>query len=279
MCPTSATWQDKVRELCDRILNGMGDDAVYVDQTAAMQAVMCCDRGHSHRPGGGHWWTESQLNLLDHIGKVRSPEKGYTSECNAENYMKRLHGYLTWVWGREGQVPAFSAVYSDRIVMFGRVSDAASDMTGFRLFFAQSLLFGEQLGWISPDAFLNSPEKGYIIEIAKIREEFTKYFYSGQMLHPPVISGDNPTLITRDIATAYLMFTSPAVIGAIWEKGDKRLLLIANADEKEHAAEIDILTKDNSTLQFAWDGNREIAMTDGRFALTVPAKKVLCAEF
>ena len=42
-----------------------------------------------------------------------------TTECSADPYMKHLGGYLSWLWVKNNQVPAFPAIFSDKVISFG----------------------------------------------------------------------------------------------------------------------------------------------------------------
>ena len=112
MCPSTALWQEKVKSIVDKLVNDIGFDGVYMDQIAAAKPQLCCDRTHEHLPGGGTWWCESYYNLIDHVSRLQDPTV-LATECTAEMFMKHLQGYLSWLWVKNQQVPAFPVLYSD----------------------------------------------------------------------------------------------------------------------------------------------------------------------
>lgn len=65
MCPFTAYWQDQIAEVCDKLVNFFGVDAVYIDQVASAGAPRCWDPTHGHEVGGGNYWTEGYYSMLD----------------------------------------------------------------------------------------------------------------------------------------------------------------------------------------------------------------------
>tara|TARA_A100001015_G_scaffold176809_1_gene196589 strand:- start:136 stop:522 length:387 start_codon:yes stop_codon:yes gene_type:complete len=59
------------------------------------------------------------------------------------------------------------------------------------------LVFGEQIGWISPDILKEDKPADFLRKIAQTRYKLIDYFVDGQMLGPPIIQGDIPN-ITAD---------------------------------------------------------------------------------
>ncbi len=151
MCPTTEVWRNKVHEIVGRLTNECGVKAVYIDQVAAASPQLCCDRSHGHPTGGGDWWTAGYWEMLNRIHKDLPPDRMLTTECNAEPYAHVFDGYLTWHWQYDGQVPAFPAVYGGALQMFGRAyrGGATKDLA-LRMKAGQQLVFGEQIGWLSP---------------------------------------------------------------------------------------------------------------------------------
>jgi hypothetical protein len=216
MCPTTAIWQEKQQEICDWLMNKIGVDAVYLDQIAAGEPRLCMNRSHGHRTGNGAWWYYGYYNLLQHLRRITPPDHGYTTEANAEPYMSIMDSFLTWYWVQDGEVPAYPAIYAGYVGMFGRCYSADPDH--LRILAGQSLCFGEQIGWIAPTNYLNSPFKDYFRKVARARHAHTDTLANGRMLRPPVLTGDIPTLT----APCYLgdadVLVSPAVISGLWQR-------------------------------------------------------------
>ncbi len=237
MCPSTACWQEKIVEIVNKLLNEVGVNAVYIDQIAAAKPNMCEDRTHSHRAGGGTWWVESYNNLLDHVNRIRPENCGLSTECTADPFMKRMQAYLTWLWVHNRQVPAFVAVYSGYVSMFGRNYRYMpyDDDEGQRINIAQSFTFGEQLGWNAPDLYMQMKHKDFYKKCVHERTKIGSYMYNGRLLRSPEFTDDQPVIRTTRCKEAYGgLVEHSAIFSEHWERKDgKRLLLIVNACENE----------------------------------------------
>ena len=118
-----------------------------------------------------------------------------TTECNAEPFLRWFDGYLTWHWQYDGQVPAFPAVYGGAIQMFGRAYRGGDTRDlALRMKSGQQLVFGEQIGWIDPSV-VDQPENAeFLRQVVRLRWQLRRYFYAGEMLRPPRLTGDIPTV-------------------------------------------------------------------------------------
>lgn len=232
MCPSSALWQEKVKEIVEKLLCDIGFDGVYMDQIAAAKPQLCADRGHNHLPGGGTWWCESYYNLIEHVSRLRSPAV-LATECTGEMFMKHIQAYLSWLWIKNQQVPAFPVLYSDKVITFGISYHSIKDRDrdGMCIFYAQSLLYGEQMGWFSPAVYRALPEQDFFKKLVRIRAEL-RPFFCGTMLRPPKLTDDAPRLRCEKCMQAYFNTVEyPAVQGALWleKESGRKLLLLINA--------------------------------------------------
>ena len=232
MCPSTAVWQEKVTELVHWITCDLGCDGVYIDQIGAAQPVACMDRTHPHRPGGGSWWYEHYYNLLDHVRLHASSQAGLTTEANGEVYSGHIGSFLVWHWsGLAGwswkgdvNVPAFQAIYAEYQPTFGRCHNfKPEDDVSFRLMTAQSLCYGNQLGWLPASFYLASQSRDFFKRAAQLREAYGEYFYAGRCLRPPRIMGD-----VKDITDGFM--TTPSIISAHWKRisDGRNLVILAN---------------------------------------------------
>ncbi len=232
MCPTTPVWQNKVHENVLRIMNEEGVDGVYIDQVAASATTFCMDPNHGHPLGGGNWWCPGYWTMLKRIRTdmkqevddyplcaeekqlfVNNPDllknRILTTECNQEPYIHIFDGYLTWHWQFPNSVPAFSAVYGGTIQLFGR--SYAGNTMAWRMKAAESLVYGEQLGWWDWSIIKDPQKMVYIKPLVRFRYHNAPYFYKGEMARPvkmldpiPSITEDwqwsgQPTLITTDV--------------------------------------------------------------------------------
>jgi hypothetical protein len=256
MCPASNVWQQKLQELIHRLTdqsdgkpddNGnMGVKAVYVDQVAAATPELCFDASHGHPLGGGDWWVKSYRNIFEKIRAELPKDAMLTTECNAEPYIDLFDGYLTWHFQHNGEVPAFAAVYGGAVQMFGRAYGGGADhIIAAKMKMAESFVFGEQIGWISPHV-VNEPQKfEFLKKIVALRYQFRDFFYKGEMAKPPKLHGKmpritadwhfsgHPTIVTTDIVRT----------GAWWIPSQKTaILLFANFSDQliENRLEFDV---------------------------------------
>ena len=154
MCPSATLWQDRVASIVERLFE-TGFDGVYIDQIAAAEAKPCTDKRHKHPAGGGEWWCRAYNTMLERIAANKPADRALTTECTADPFMPHLDAYLTWIWIKNDQVPAFPAVYSDKVIMFGTDFRGLGNMdyglfgvldeVGVRIFSAQSFLFGRHI--------------------------------------------------------------------------------------------------------------------------------------
>ena len=144
--------------------------------------------------------------------KQRVPqEKAITTESLAEPYMKYVAGQLSWDSVESFQVPAFMTVYEGLVYTFGRTCNhhtgPVTDDVACVLM-AEGYSFGEQLGWISADAYLNSPYKAFLRAVIRDRYEHREYFTAGGLMRPPKVECELPEIAGETLAGE---FRSPTV--------------------------------------------------------------------
>lgn len=279
MCPSTALWQEKVKGIVDKLVNDIGFDGVYIDQIAAAKPQLCCDPTHNHLSGGGTWWNESYYNLIDHVSRVQDPAV-LATECTAEMFMKHIQAYLSWLWVKNRQVPAFPVLYSNKVVTFGLCyqsfrGEGARD--GLAIFFAQSLLFGEQMGWMSPAFYKEMPEQAFFKKCVLLRKQFREFFF-GTMLRPPKLQDDAPVLRYENCPHAYFKTVEyPAVQGALWQgKDGRKLLMLTNSQTMEAHASMEVDLPDG---EYTLEGDAQgiLTVTEGKAEVTIPATGVVWA--
>ena len=279
MCPSSIMWQDLQCELVDKLYNELGMDGVYLDQIGAAKPNLCADPHHNHAAGGGSWWIDHYHNMVNRL-KTHSPKTGaLVTECTGEAYMKTIEALLSWAWVRNSQVPAFPALYGGRVAMVGRDYDSLRDEEGMKIYLAESLLFGEQMGWIPPDRYLNSCYHDFYKKCVLTRDAHKKFFYAGKMLRPLSIESDQEPITTFGCIMAEGQIVSaPAVMGGHWQKftGDQELIVLINLSNNAAKTEIKVPAGIDS-LNLTGDLNETVDCTKGTLSLTLPAQAVVTA--
>jgi hypothetical protein len=239
MCPTTKLWQDKVQEIVLRLTGPeFNVDGVYIDQIGAATPRRCFDAGHGHPLDGGHWWTQDGYwPMLTSLQAKLPPGKMITTECNAEPYCKWMDGYLSWHFQDQDMIPLFAAIYGGRVQIFSRAY-RGSEALAHRMKAAQSLVFGEQIGWLSTAQFMsNQPLAEFFRRMARLRYALRGYLAEGEMARPPVLVGDIPD-VTADWAwSGKWIITDTALQRAAWSDRKGHVALIfANSSDQEVTA-------------------------------------------
>lgn len=199
MDPTTQIWQKKIKEIVLKLQHEIGVSGVYIDQIAAAEPKLCMDTLHGHPIGGGSWWLDKgYYKLLSNIRDDMPSGAFLTSESMAEPYIHLLDGILSWNSQFQDQKPIYSAIYGGRISIFGRYNPVGPNKHKALIMRAgQQLVFGEQLGWISPKILNEKKPADFLRKMAQTRHKLIDYFIGGKMLAPPIVYGDIPN-ITAD---------------------------------------------------------------------------------
>jgi hypothetical protein len=205
------------------LTNEYGVAAVYVDQVAAEGPVLCFDKSHGHPLAGGDWWNREYWEMFEKIRTEMPKDRMLTTECNAEPYIDIFDGYLTWHFQYQDQVPAFAAVYGGTVQMFGRAyRGGASQVLADRMKAAQQLVYGEQIGWIDPRIVDDPKRFPFFKEIVQVRYKYRDYFYKGEMIRPPKLLDEIPTVTADWQWSGEWNITTDAVLAGAWRKKDEK---------------------------------------------------------
>lgn len=240
MCPSSQIWQREVEKIVKTLIYDIGVDAVYLDQIAAAGPKLCCDPRHNHKAGGGSWWVESYNEMIARIKAELPKDAALTTECNAEPFMKELHGLLSWMWVFPGQVPAFQAIYAGYTPVWGRgyeIVENGPDL-GIRILAAQSLVFGEQMGWLPPAFYMQMKCRPFYRECVQTRYRYNEFFYNGEMLRPPHVKEGSMEKLTLPVKCFWYgvkqIDEMPVVFGLWHNRRTGQVLFLAiNITEEE----------------------------------------------
>ena len=289
MCPSATLWQDKVASIVAKLFEN-GFDGVYIDQIAAAEAKPCTDKRHNHPAGGGEWWCRAYNTMLERIARTKPADRALTTECTADPFMPHLDGYLTWIWIKNDQVPAFPAVFSDKVIMFGTDFRGlgnmdcglfgALDEAGVRIFGAQSFLFGQQMGWMTPELFSRMSHRDFFIKLVRARAAVRRYFNEGRMLRPPVITDDGEKIVLTKCREAYGGYVeSPCVNGAYWmhKPTGKKCLMLINSGMTDVTARVKCELPDG-VYALTGDIKKKITVKNGEFSLALPPLSLAYTE-
>lgn len=235
-CPSSAIWQDKLKETCTIILNELGTDGVYFDQIAAAKDEPCYADNHGHPKGGGSWWSESYRKLTKYFRQnIFGEENAITSEENAECYINMFDMLLivnTPHTSSKKIVPLFPLIYSDRCIYSGftYIPKLMNDGS-FRYITMMSLLWGAQLGWVDPEILMegkNHIEAQFLKNLVCFREKNHDLFVGGRFLrYFPLSEAKNNIVINSFGETSEVM-------AAEWLSTDgKKSFVVVNMGQKD----------------------------------------------
>ena len=179
--------------------------------------------------------------MMERIAAKKKPDSFYFTEDNGEPYMKAFDGYLTWIWNFGNDVPAFPVVYAGYIQMIRRYTDGRNreDDVLYRYHLAESLLFGQQLGWLNAHVVYNEKRLDFLKKIVKMRYENRRLFDEGHVLRPPTVKTDLATVTSSGN-------TMRQVVAGVWQTDDnsRTVLLCVNISEEKTRAVLHLPTKE-----------------------------------
>ena len=242
MCPATPLWQNTVSNIVLRLLGECGTSAVYIDQVAAASPRAVSWTGRTVIPWAAGIGGTRAIGRCWRPSAARMPrETALTTECNAEPFIRWFDGYLTWHWQRDGQVPAFPAVYGGTIQMFGRAYRGGDTKDlALRMKAGQQLVFGEQLGWLDPSVVKEKENAEFFRQMVRLRAEFSRYFSAGEMARPPRLLGPIPTVRADWQWSGEWWVTNDAVLTGAWQlpKEKRMVLLFVNVSDESVSAQV-----------------------------------------
>jgi hypothetical protein len=155
--------------------------------------------------------------------------------------MRHIAAFLSWDCVEMRQVPAWAAVYAGYAVTLGRAYYSANDDVVFALT-AEGLLFGEQLGWITPARYLEIEDRDFYRAMVLARAEHLEFFTAGRLLSPPAVCSDVPDITGETMCVRE--YTIPAVQAGLFERNSdgRKLLIVCNCANTE--AKIELKSRD-----------------------------------
>jgi len=149
------------------------------------------------------------------------------------------------------------------------------DDEGQRIMIAQSLTFGEQLGWNDPLLYLQMKHRDFYRRCVAAREEIGSFMYEGTLLRSPEFTCDAPILRTTQCREAYGGLVEHSVIFCEhWQRFDgKRMLLLVNAGESECEARC-VRSLDDGEYALAGDCSAVLKIENGNGSVKLPPLSV-----
>ncbi len=245
MCPTTTVWKNELRQICRRLYKDFGMDGVYLD-VLSLNYDTCHDPNHLHPPGWSDYWWKAFVELIAGLRAETPEDFGIISECTAEVYSGAVDGMLSWTWTQVDCVPAFPRVYGGRTAIVGRLysSDKREDHNYFRFQISQSLVYGQQLGWIHPEIVDAPVQFPFLKKMAQLRYDRRAFFGQAEMLRPPLLGGDIPQLDCLPYLRGRFLHHEHLIQSGAWEdSAGKRTLFVINASDR--AAEFTLTVRED----------------------------------
>ncbi|MGI6691789.1 MAG: DUF6259 domain-containing protein [Christensenellales bacterium] len=285
VCLSQTKWHDIIEHLSERMYDELGIDGIYVDQTAGCSYATCYNPRHGHPLGiGGTWHIEGIRQMMQRLSDLRlrkGLESIYITEDHSEQFIDVMDGMLVWHWSSGGLVPAFSAVYSDQVELFGRNYPLAEklseeDRKYARITFAEQMTFGDQLGW-NVSFLKNSGRVQTDMDMYKqaiqLRYEYKEYYSHGRLCRPPKVACDAPDIVvhrTNDYHTNCL-YGHPVTAGLRSHPVDgSKLLTIVNITDQDQTCELFCDLPDGK-IRLVGALQEILYVKNGKLTLTIPA--------
>lgn len=236
MCPSTSLWQTTQKKIIRRLCDSLSVDGVYIDQVACAPPLPCYDTAHPHPIGGGSWWVSSYRDLYRGIRLEAPGHILMTEEC-AECYIDVFDMLLVVNTPHRPDtkcIPLFPLVYSNRAnyTGFSYIGKPITDGT-LRYMTAKCLLWGAQLGWMTPSQILDPAatlERVYLQRLRDFRSKHRKLFLNGTLLSEWTPDDVSLKQEIRKFGTVSM------VLGSVWKDARGDLFLICtNMDAKAHA--------------------------------------------
>ena len=286
MCPYTQLWQGKVGEICTRLVNQVGVNAIHLDQIGAAKPRLCFDYSHGHPVGGGYHWVDGYRRMLTPI-KEFAAKKGVilTTENTAEPYMDNIDAYLTWNPRYDTDIPLLPAIYSGYTTYFSSPQAADDTLDAFCAAQGRDFLWGCQLGWnsswILEDKHRAKQEFQY--QLCRCRAAYKEYFVNGQLLDEIYLdeNGGNARHVwNRNNAHCVNL---PAVMGTIWNAPDgSKALFLVNTVSKAVKIRFDLSKQPQLKSRWRWklrklmpEGTEEEIKTKGIIEFEMAPHSVL----
>ena len=246
MCPTTTTWKNEVRQVVRKLYTDFGMDGIYLDVVSTAYE-QCCDETHLHEPGHGSFWRKGYEELIAGLRADAPEDFAMVSESTSEVYSGSLDGMLSWVWVAIDGVPAFPRVYGGRTAIFGRVitPNKRDDNGYFRYNIAESLVYGQQLGWVHPEVVEDPVQFPFLKKMAKLRWDNAEFFTEAEMLRPPLVEGKMELLDCEAFLRGQIWNHEKLVVSGAWEDAaGNRKLFVINAGETEAEVTLSVYEKE-----------------------------------
>jgi len=237
MCPATEIWRSKMVEVAKELVGVYGHDGVYFDYFTC-HCNDCFVKSHGHPIAGGNYWTKGVHGLYERVRaevKKLNPEAILCGEDLGEWCIDVLDASYTG--GPHSNAPVFMVAYHGYHQAFGGIHNKNRPH-----FIGRWWLMGCINGptnqmhvFAKPTNDIYRQVGPWYRDLIRCSYEFAyPYLGYGEMLRPPRIEGELPTITAKG---SYGPFTLPVVQGSAWLAPDGSVgIFILNYDrERSHA--------------------------------------------
>ncbi|MDP7347059.1 MAG: DUF6259 domain-containing protein [Phycisphaeraceae bacterium] len=233
MCPASQIWRDKLTSVSMEHVKRYRTGGVYFDYfTNHMND--CHNPGHGHAMGGGDYWSRGVRGLYKQVRDTVhefDPEAMFCGEDPSEFALGVLDAHYTSTFPYDA--PVWQAVYHDYTQLFGGTHwmEQAPVPVGRQWLLGHMNSLSGAWGYHKGGALPESAQWQH--DLLRCHHEFARpYLGYGQMLRPPVVTGDLPTIKKKGGDGP---FTVLAVEGTAWRAHDGSVgIFFFNYEDQPH---------------------------------------------
>ena len=233
MCPASQIWREKLTSVSIEHVKRYRTGGVYFDYFSDHLSD-CHNPNHGHAMAGGDYWSrgvhELYKQLRDTVHKI-DPEAMFCGEGPAEFALDVLDAQYTSTYPYDA--PVWQAVYHDYTQLFGGMHwmEEGPVPVGRQWLRGHMNSVSGTWGYHKGGALPEAAQWQH--DLLSCHHEFARpYLGYGQMLRPPVVTGDLPT-ITKKAGDG--PFTVLAVEGTAWRAHDGSVgIFFFNYEDQAH---------------------------------------------
>lgn len=232
MCPATRLWQDKIQEVCHRLMSECGVNGIYLDQLASSFPTLCFDPSHGHPLGGGRYWADGFRAMLTPI-KAEAARTGtvLATEHTAEPYMDNIDAFLTYNPRHQDDIPLLPAVYSGYTIYFSSPQSERDSLDAFCTQQARDFLWGCQMGWDQTEQpwilqEQHREKQQFQLALCRYRLAAKAFLVYGQLVDEVRPLNNVPNVIHLWNRNVPHQARLPAVMGTVWKDRLGRLAAV-----------------------------------------------------
>jgi len=223
---TQKHWHDRVKYMIEEV----GIDSIYLDQTIDAHPVLCYAKEHGHPLNSPYLWHQSAFQVLSKLHQ-EYPDTAFTGEGGTDCWATAMDGYLTWLYGLPNTVPLMQSIFGGgRVQFLARGFESFGNPGSYDGFFcrlAEQFVCTEQLGWfnINDFRFAGFGRRRFVKKLAHLRRALLPYFNDSDMLAPLKYRSERPRITTAWGNVQNWVVTKDKIAHAVWKRSDGKIVI------------------------------------------------------